>query len=292
MWNWALKNPSIVFQGLDDLRRSQQLSDITICCENDKFPAHKVVLAANCPYLRAMFTNGMKESKSEEIHLKGISKITWTDIMNYMYTREILITKSNVLDLVGASSMLQIDDLKQKCSKFLAEQIDHNNVINIRGFAHRMFLDELKECATNFLTDNFEKIIDCDEFLDMELIDLIDILKFDFLRVRSEYVPLYAALKWLQNDLKNRKEHCQEILQNIRLLHFTNTSYIQRLVDKLPQNFESPEDCEKFLANIGKRCSKRRLLGSLTEDSLSYPRFGHFTVKYIRYLRVCLYRAV
>ena len=219
-----------------------------------------------------MFTNGMKESKSKEIHLKGISSATWASVMNYMYTREIIVTKSNVLDLVGASSMLQIEDLKQTCSKFLAQQIDYSNVINIRSFAQKLFLEELRETATNFLTDNFEKIIDGDEFLDMEPFDLIDILKFDFLRVRSEHVPLYAALKWLQHDLKNRSEHSNEILKNIRLLHFTNTSYIQRLVDKLPQLLESPEDCEKFLSNLGKRCSKRRLLGSLTEDTLSFPR--------------------
>ena len=219
-----------------------------------------------------MFTNGMKESKSEEIHLKGIAGCTWANIMNYMYTRDILINKSNVLDLVGASSMLQIEDLKQACSRFLAQQIEPNNVINIRSFAHRMFLEELKEIATNFLTDNFEKIIESEEFLEMTVFDLIEILKFDFLRVRSEYVPLYAALKWLQCDLKRRSDHGYEILTNIRLLHFNNTSYIQRLIDKLPQQLESPEDCEKFIANIGKRCSKRRLMGALTDDSLSYPR--------------------
>ena len=96
--------------------------------------------------------------------------------------------------------------------------------------------------------------------------------KFDFLRVRSENVPFYAALKWIQRDLSNRKDQSYEILQNIRLLHFTNTVYLQRIVDRFPYEINSPEDCEKFLSSISKRCSKRRLLGSVTEDTLSSPR--------------------
>lgn len=268
------RNKNVVpdyLQGLQELRKSQQLSDVIICCGGVKFPAHKVVLAANCPYLKAMFTNGMKESTSNEIELKGVSPTTFGLVMDFMYSRDVSISQSNVLDLIGASSLLQIEDLRQLSSKFLMRQIDCNNVIMIRLFAITMFLEELKEAATTFLVDNFGKIILCDEFLTIGPDQLIDILKFDFLRVRSEYVAFYGALRWIQNDLRSRKQHAITVLENIRLLHFTNINYLTRIVDKLPQEIESPEDCEKFLENISKRCSKRRLLGSVTEDTLSYP---------------------
>ena len=222
-----------------------------------------------------MFTNGMKESKSDEIHLKKISSKTWSSIMDFMYTRNTAITNDNVLDLVGAASMLQVEELRERCSTFLARQIDASNVLNIRAFAQQLFLEDLRVAATSFLTDNFEKVIEHDEFIEMSHTTLIDILKFDFLRVRSEFVPLYGALKWLQYDLTNRAVQAFDILQHIRLLHFTNEAYVQRIVEKLPHNLESPEECEKFLENI--RRSKRRLLGACQEDMLSYPRLEFIT---------------
>ena len=258
-------------QGLQDIRRSGQLCDVTICCGDDTFPAHKVVLAANCPYLRAMFTNGMIESTRAEIHLKQISSKTWSSIMDFIYTRSTSITNANVLDLVRAASMLQIEALREKCSRFLARKIEVNNVLKIRDFAEQLFVEELQVAATSFLTDNFEKVIEQDEFLELSHTKLADILQFDFLRVRSEYVPLYGALRWLQHDLAEREEHAFLVLQHIRLLHFTSPAYVQRVVEQLPQHLRSAEECEKFLESI--RRSKRRLIGSLQEDMLSYPRW-------------------
>lgn len=218
-----------------------------------------------------MFTNGMKESRSNEITLKRISSKTWSSIMDFMYTRNTVIDNSNVLELVGAASMLQIEDLRKRCSRFLARQIDASNVINIRDFAQQLFLEDLKVTATNFLTDNFEKVMEHEEFMEMSHEKLVEILQFDFLRVRSEYVPLFGVLRWLQHDLVTRAEQAFQVLQHIRLLHFTNLAYVQRIVEKLPHNLESAEECEKFLENI--RRSKRRLVGSSHEDTLSYPRF-------------------
>ena len=249
------------------------MSDVTIVCEDEQFLCHKIVLAASCPYLKAMFTSGMRESTSNEIHLKGIKSGIWRQILGFIYCRNILITKDNILDLVGASSLLQMEELRQKCSDFLKSQVDCTNVINIRTFSTAMFLDELKDYATNFLMNNFVKVIEEDEFLELPAEGVVEILKFDFLRVRSEYVPFFAAILWLQHNLPQRLPDGLGILENIRLLHFTNTAYLQRILDRLPQEVTSAEDCEKFLENISKRCSKRRLLGALREDTLSYPRY-------------------
>jgi len=175
--------------------------------------------------------------------------------------------------MVGASSLLQMEELRRRCSEFLKSHIDCTNVINIRTFSSAMFLDELKDYATNFLMNNFVKVIAEEEFLELSPEAVVEILKFDFLRVRSEYVPFYASILWLQHNLPERLQHGIMILENIRLLHFTNSAYLQRIMDRLPQEINSAEDCEKFLENISKRCSQRRLLGALREDTLSYPRW-------------------
>ena len=44
-----------LLSGLLELHRNQQLVDVTICAENEKFPCHKTVLAASSPYFRYMY---------------------------------------------------------------------------------------------------------------------------------------------------------------------------------------------------------------------------------------------
>ena len=39
---------------------------------DQKFSAHRIVLAATIPYFQAMFTHDMMESKQDEINMKGI----------------------------------------------------------------------------------------------------------------------------------------------------------------------------------------------------------------------------
>lgn len=44
------------FVGFQEMRQAGVLTDITIEVEGRKFPAHKVILAAESSYFRAMFT--------------------------------------------------------------------------------------------------------------------------------------------------------------------------------------------------------------------------------------------
>ena len=213
----------------------------------------------------------MLESKSNEIYLKGVSAETFSLILEYIYSRHISITKDNVLNLIGASCILQLDEISSLCCNFMKEKLDPSNVINIRRFSDRMFLNELKEFTTNFLVDNFENVIEHEEFLHLQTDEVIEILKFDVLRVSSEYVVLYAAIKWILSNPSIRKTVALDVLQHIRLMNFANTSYIQRLLEKLPLQVSSVEECEKLLLNIGKRCSKRRMI----TDESSHPRYDH-----------------
>lgn len=59
-----------ILAGLNDLRKKEELLDITLIVQNEVFHAHKAVLAACSDYFRAMFTDNMLESRQTEIVLK------------------------------------------------------------------------------------------------------------------------------------------------------------------------------------------------------------------------------
>ena len=50
------KYPRHLINTLDSIRRSDQLCDVVIRVAEKTFNAHKLILAACCPYFRAMFT--------------------------------------------------------------------------------------------------------------------------------------------------------------------------------------------------------------------------------------------
>jgi hypothetical protein len=49
--------------------RSGHLCDAVIVANDAKFPVHRAIMAANSPYFRALFTNGMRESDEREVHI-------------------------------------------------------------------------------------------------------------------------------------------------------------------------------------------------------------------------------
>jgi len=47
---------ALAFNVFEELRRQKQLCDVVIHVNNTEFHAHRVILAAACPYFRSMFT--------------------------------------------------------------------------------------------------------------------------------------------------------------------------------------------------------------------------------------------
>jgi hypothetical protein len=56
-----------LLQGIRDYANSQEFSDITFIVEGKKFHAHKLILSLLSERFKAMFSNGMIESKKSEI---------------------------------------------------------------------------------------------------------------------------------------------------------------------------------------------------------------------------------
>lgn len=56
-------------------------------------------------------------------------------LIEYTYTGELIITEDNVQVLLPASSLLQIQSVREACCKFLLRQLHPSNVLGIRSFA-------------------------------------------------------------------------------------------------------------------------------------------------------------
>ena len=221
------------FRVLFSLLENEELTDVTLLVGEETYRAHKVVLASCSPYLRAMFTIGMRESQENEIELKELKSDVMGLIIRYMYTGEAEVTVDNVQDVLAASNMLQLLDLKQACSSFLRHHIDAANCLGIWSFSEMHCCPELMREAEEFIFRKFADVCQHEEFLMLGYEELVKLVSSDKLRVKEEKQVFDATLNWLNYNLEERHVHTTLLLETIRLRSIPH-AYLARKLESEP----------------------------------------------------------
>uniref|UniRef100_A0A8C2Y4W9 Kelch like family member 32 n=1 Tax=Coturnix japonica TaxID=93934 RepID=A0A8C2Y4W9_COTJA len=78
-----------VLAALNQQRSDGILCDITLIAEEQKFHAHKAVLAACSDYFRAMFSLCMVESEADEVNLHGVTSLGLKQALDFAYTGQL-----------------------------------------------------------------------------------------------------------------------------------------------------------------------------------------------------------
>jgi len=72
---------------------NSDLADVVLVVEGERFPAHRVMLAARNEYFRGLFLSGMQGGRSkgglQEIELGGVSVGAFRVVLRYLYTAEL-----------------------------------------------------------------------------------------------------------------------------------------------------------------------------------------------------------
>ncbi|XP_068793946.1 kelch-like protein 32 isoform X5 [Struthio camelus] len=110
-----------VLAALNQQRSDGVLCDITLIAEEQKFHAHKAVLAACSDYFRAMFSLCMVESGADEVNLHGVTSVGLKQALDFAYTGQILLEPGVIQDVLAAGSHLQLLELLSLCSHYLIQ---------------------------------------------------------------------------------------------------------------------------------------------------------------------------
>ncbi len=250
------------FTVMNQLRKESQLCDVTFKVGSETFLAHRVVVASMSPYLRAMFTCGMKESSQEEIELRDIDPQAMASLITYAYTGEVLVTIDNVQDLLPAAGILQLKDLKEACCSFLSDHMDSSNCLGIKQFADLHSCPELLKKANRFILRRFMDITMHEEFLQLPESVLKELLDSNHLHVDNEQQVYRAFSAWVNHDLKNRAPSAFNLLDSIRVALIPHEFWMQAFQQE--PLFQRSQACYAFL--------KGYLMGSRREVMDRCPR--------------------
>lgn len=114
----------------------EAFSDITLVAKLDDkektFHAHKVVMAASSPWFETLFTNGMKETYSNEITLADTDPAVFEKVLRHCYGMEVdIIDIQQAEKIVVLADRFGIDGLKEEAFRFTRLELCPNNIWKI-----------------------------------------------------------------------------------------------------------------------------------------------------------------
>ena len=145
--------------------------------------------------------------------------------ITFAYTGQISISHNNVKQLIYDADYLGINDVKEECAKFLKSSINLQNVLQIRHIAKTLHCMHLLEESNKIISANFVNISYTENYQNIAIEDLKDIITNDELCIPSEYMLFEAVMRWLLHDIDERNVHVQELLELIQF-HKLNAEYL------------------------------------------------------------------
>ncbi|NXB21080.1 BACH1 protein, partial [Rhagologus leucostigma] len=107
-----------VLLSLDDQRKQDILCDVTILVEDQRFRAHKAVLAACSSYFLSRIVGQVDAdliiTLPEEVTLKGFSPL-----LQFAYTAKLVLNKDNVSEVCKCAEFLGVRNIEESCFQFL-----------------------------------------------------------------------------------------------------------------------------------------------------------------------------
>ncbi|SPP76749.1 blast:BTB/POZ domain-containing protein 9 [Drosophila guanche] len=212
-------------------------SDVVFLVEDQRLPAHRVVLAARCEYFRAMLFGDMAESKKHEIQLE-VPLEAFKSILEYLYLDKLPFDKIGVdktFEVLHLAHLYGLEYLQTAVEKYLQQALAVSNVCMILNAARLYDMPELIKKCYNFIEKNQLALLQSDSIQTLSKEAFEDLLRQD--NFFAPEVELFRSIcKWRENK---PSEDSQTLLSLVRLplmsihelLHVVRPSGIFKLDD-------------------------------------------------------------
>ena len=190
-------------KGLAELRDDNSLCDgILQTCDEETFRVHRCVLAASSPYFRAMFTGGFREANDEQserpIVLPTITSEGLRHVLDYMYSGRLILSQDTVYDVLIVAHMLQLTDVLSSCTEILISELSLENCFQTLEVAEKYEIKQLKYTSETFILNNFVRLSETAEYMELSVSDLCQYLKSD--RLKGNEIDIFrTAMTWLDS---------------------------------------------------------------------------------------------
>ena len=219
---------------LDALRRKESFFDVTVSVKDKEFKAHRLVLAAASPFFLSLLVSDMREGKEQfiRIELEEATGSVMEEVLKYVYTGNVAITKETAHDLVAAADYLLLPGLKTLACDVLEENITIENCIFTYYFADKYQCLELMGESCGFINSNFSSVMKTDDFLKLDIAQVMKWVSSDNVTVTSEEEIFKGIVKWVTHKKSERESNFPELLSEVRLKCISRKFLFNELVNE------------------------------------------------------------
>lgn len=186
---------------------------------------------------------GLRETEESEVILGNVNGDVLQSVVNYCYTGTIEIREDNVETLLATACLMQLKEVVEACSRFLAHQLHPSNCLGIAVFAEHQSCDSLLSEANAYTSLNFMQVVKNQEFLQLTLEQMSRLLSSEELNVSSEEHIFHALMGWVNHDPNARKSHLAKLLSLVKL-PLLDPCF---LVDQVENAVGNDVDCQKLI---------------------------------------------
>ncbi|KAH1018362.1 hypothetical protein HUJ05_006149 [Dendroctonus ponderosae] len=187
----------------------------------------------------------MKEQTQTEIAIYDMDPTAMDLLLDYAYTGQLTITADNVNVLLPASSMLQLQEVREACWRFLLKQLHPTNCLGIRSFADTHSCKELHLKSHAYALQNFQQVVNTEEFLLLPFEQVQELISNSQLNISSEEDVFTGVLNWVKHNLLEREKYISQLMVHVRL-PLVNREFLINKVDN-ERLLKDHSECRELL---------------------------------------------
>jgi len=109
------------------LLKTKEFADVTLQVRDQKFQAHRIILAARSDYFKTMFSVNMKEKESGLVNLEDCCPNMFRAFVKLIYGGSRI---KHPVELFRLADRFLVNDIKDKCSDMIVQQLSKVNVLD------------------------------------------------------------------------------------------------------------------------------------------------------------------
>uniref|UniRef100_A0A8C5N720 BACK domain-containing protein n=1 Tax=Gouania willdenowi TaxID=441366 RepID=A0A8C5N720_GOUWI len=178
---------------------------------------------------------------------------------------------SYIFDLMMEVHQFNVKSLEQTCFEALKDHLCPEKCIGLWQFTKVWYIPilfQLKYEAFHFICENFEEVSLCEEFLQLEVQELADILGQDDLTVTQESTVYQSVLRWINHMPEERQGAISTLLPKVRLglmdkSYITDNVLNNDVVKTNPESHLLVSDTLKVMSQPSLLCSESGINNTL-----------------------------
>ncbi|XP_043479836.1 speckle-type POZ protein-like isoform X1 [Leptopilina heterotoma] len=161
------QKPNDLVENIENLLDNEDFKDVTFNVEDEKFTAHKNILAIRSSVFAAMFMNKMSEGLTSVVEIDDIKPAIFQKMMIFIYTDRVENLDESAFELLYVAEKYQLEKLKNLCIRSLNVNLSLETVIKSFEIADLYSIEKLKDKCLKFISQEIDEIIERKEFQEL-----------------------------------------------------------------------------------------------------------------------------